>query len=57
MSEGQRENCGGKRINIFHSEIKFITSLNNGILRMEFEKLKFGFLRMKKFGILEMKFK
>jgi hypothetical protein len=41
----------------FHSEIKFLTSLNNGISRMEFEKLKFEFLRMKKFGILEMKLK
>jgi hypothetical protein len=41
----------------FHSEIKFLTLLNNGISRMEFEKLKFAILRMSKFGISEMKFK
>jgi hypothetical protein len=60
MSEGQREHCGGKGVNIllFKDQISNIfEQLKFGISRMKFEKLKFEILRMKKFGISEIEFK
>jgi len=50
----------GKRVNIFSFRDlnpKHLSTIKFGISRMEFEKLKFGILRMKKFGISEMEFK
>jgi hypothetical protein len=60
MSEGQREYCGGKRVNIllFKDQISNIfEQLKFGISTMELEKLKFEILRMKKFEISEIEFK
>ena len=60
MYEGQREHCGGKRVNIllFKDQISNIfEQLKFEISRMEFEKLKFEILRMKKLGISEIEFK